>query len=140
MARKPPSTAWQPGQSGNPAGRKPGSGEIGRLRAAIGERVPEILERMIEQALAGDVAAARLLLERAISPLKPSEQALQVPMPEGADLGTMARAVLDAVAKAEVPPTQGAALVAAIGQLAKVLETVELEARIKALEAANGKP
>ena len=32
--------SWKPGQSGNPAGRPPGGGEIGKLRATIGERVP----------------------------------------------------------------------------------------------------
>ena len=31
--RKAPLTAWKPGQSGNPAGRAPGSGEVAKLRA-----------------------------------------------------------------------------------------------------------
>jgi hypothetical protein len=56
--------SWKPGQSGNPAGRPPGLGEVGRFRAAIGDRVPELLAAMMTRALEGDVGAARLLLER----------------------------------------------------------------------------
>ena len=61
---------WKAGESGNPAGRKPGTGEVARLRAAIADRVPELLAAMMTRALEGDVGAARLLLERAIAPLK----------------------------------------------------------------------
>jgi len=64
---------WQPGQSGNPSGRPPGTGELAKLRAGIAERVPEILERLTDAALAGDVSAARLLLERVLPPIKPVE-------------------------------------------------------------------
>ena len=34
---------WKPGESGNPAGRKPGSGEVAKLRAAIAEHMPGIV-------------------------------------------------------------------------------------------------
>jgi hypothetical protein len=107
------------------------------LRAAIGERVPEILERLISKALDGDVNAARLLIERAIPPLKATEQAQAVAMPEGGDLSAKGRAVLDAVAAGAIPPTTGAALLTAIGTLARVLEVDELTRRLEALEAAH---
>ena len=71
--------SWKPGQSGNPAGRPPGVGEVSKLRAAIGERMPELLAAMMSKALEGDVGAARLLLERAIAPLKGIEQAVTLP-------------------------------------------------------------
>ena len=130
---------WQPGQSGNPRGRTPGSGEVGSLRAAIGERVPEILEQLITRALDGDVQAARLLLERAIPPLKAAEQLQPVAMPKDGDLSARGRAVLDAVSDGDIPPTTGAALLTAIGTLARVLEVDELERRLSALEEASGK-
>ena len=75
--------SWKPGQSGNPAGRPPGVGEIGKLRAAIGERVPELLTAMMTKALEGDVGAARLLLERAVAPLKAAEQPQALSLPDG---------------------------------------------------------
>ena len=131
--------SWKPGQSGNPAGRPPGGGEIGKLRAAIGERVPELLAAMMVKALEGDVGAARLLLERAVAPLKAAEQAETIALPEGS-LTDQGRAVLRAVAAGELAPGQGAALLGAIGTLARVTEIDELEARLTKLENARGNP
>ena len=70
---------WKVGESGNPAGRKPGTGEVAKIRAAIADRVPELLAAMMTRALDGDVGAARLLLERAIAPLKAAEQPQAAP-------------------------------------------------------------
>jgi hypothetical protein len=60
---------WKPGQSGNPSGRPPGSSESGRLRAAISEHLPEIIDQLVEKARGGDIQAARLLLERVLPPV-----------------------------------------------------------------------
>jgi hypothetical protein len=130
--------SWKPGQSGNPAGRPPGGGKIGKLRAAIGERVPELLAAMMVKALEGDVGAARLLLERAVAPLKAAEQAEAITLPDGS-LTDQGRAVLRAVAAGELAPGQGAALLGAIGTLARVTEIDELEARLTKLENQHGR-
>lgn len=130
--------SWKPGQSGNPAGRPPGVGEIGKLRAAIGERVPELLAAMMTRALEGDVGAARLLLERAIAPLKGIEQAVTLQLPNDGTLTTKAAAVLSAAAAGELAPGQAAQLIAALGTLAKISEVDELAARITALEVQRG--
>ena len=61
---------WQPGTSGNPAGRPPGSGKVAKLRAEIAEHVPDIVAQLVESAKGGDVQAARLLLERVLPPVK----------------------------------------------------------------------
>ncbi len=130
---------WKPGQSGNPAGRKPGTGDVAKIRAAINDRVPELLAAMMAKALEGDVGAARLLLERAVAPLKAAEQAETITLPEGS-LTDQGRAVLRAVAAAELAPGQGAALLGAIGALARVTQMDELEARLTKLENARGNP
>jgi len=130
--------SWKPGQSGNPKGRPPGAGEIGKLRAAIGERVPELLAAMMTKALEGDVGAARLLLERAIAPLKAAEQPQVLTLPDGS-LTDQGRAVLRSVADGVLAPGQGAALLGAIGTLARVTEIDELSKRIEILENKNGK-
>lgn len=136
MATKRNSTTWKAGQSGNPKGRTPGSGEVAKLRAAIAQHVPEIIQTMVSKALEGDAGAARLLLERAIPALKPAEQAQALALPEGT-LTDQGRAILQAVAAGQLAPAQGAQLVSAIGALAKVAEIDELERRISALEG-NG--
>lgn len=136
--RKTPVGAWKPGQSGNPKGRKPGSSEVAKLRAAIANRVPELLEAMLQRALEGDVGAARLLLERAVAPLRSVDpaQALQLP---GETLTQRGQAVLVAVETGELSPGQGAALIGAIGTLARVAEIDELAARVAVLEKINAK-
>lgn len=131
--RKIPPHAWRPGQSGNPAGRKPGTGEVARLRAAIAEHVPAIIEQLTTAALAGDVGAARLLLERVIPPLKAAEQSVPLALPDGT-LTEQGRAVLGAVAAGKLAPGQGASLLAGIGTLARVVELDELARRVAALE------
>ena len=137
-AKKP--KGWQPGQSGNPKGKPPGSGELQRLRASIAEHVPTILEQLIAAAQGGDVQAARLVLERVLPPVKAIEQAVELQLPDGGTLTAQGRAVLSAVAGGDLAPGQGAQLLAAIGSLARVTEIDELTQRIEKLETANAKP
>ena len=125
---------WKPGQSGNPKGKTPGSGELQRLRASIAADVPDILAGLVLAAKGGDVQAARLILERVLPPVKPIEQTQELDFPEGGTLTAQGRAVLSAVAAGELAPGQGAQLLAAIGSLARVTEIDELTARITTLE------
>ena len=138
ITRKPPAAAWKPGQSGNPKGRPAGTGEVAKIRAAIAKRVPDLLAAMMSKALDGDVGAARLLLERAVAPLKAAESTQALSLLDGT-LTEQGRAVLRSVADGELAPSQGAALLGAIGTLARVTEIDELTARVDVLEKANGK-
>lgn len=72
---------WKPGESGNPKGRTPGSGETGKLRAAIAKHLPDIIEQLASRAKTGDPQAARLLLERVLPPVKGIEQAQAIDLP-----------------------------------------------------------
>lgn len=126
--------AWNKGQSGNPGGRKPGSGKVAKLREGIAKHVDAIVAQLVEKAKAGDVGAARLLLERVLPAVKPVEAAAPVALPEDGTLTDKGAAVLAAVAAGDLAPGQGAALLAALGTLAKVAEVDELQRRIEALE------
>ena len=128
---------WKSGESGNPAGRKPGSGEVAKLRAAMAEHVPALLTVLVERAMSGDIGAARLLLERVIAPLKASEEPAPLTMPEGT-LAEKAHAVVQAAADGELAPGQAASIVTALGAVAKIVETTEILDRIAALERAQG--
>ena len=131
--REKPPPGWTKGTSGNPAGRPPGSGEVAKVRAAMAKHVPAVIAKLVESALAGDIGAARLLLERTIAPLKASEEKTEVTLPDGS-LTEQGQAVIAAIASGELAPGQGAALLASLGTLAKLSEADELEKRIKALE------
>ena len=129
---------WKPGESGNPSGRARGSGEVAKVRAAIATRIPELLDAMMQRALDGDVGAARLLLERTVAPLKAAALAQPLNLPSGT-LTEQGRAVMAAVSAGELAPGQGAALVGALGALARVAEIDELAARVAELEKHHGK-
>lgn len=118
---------------------KPGTGEVAKIRAAIAERVPDLLAAMMARALEGDVGAARLLLERAVAPLKAQESPALISLPDGT-LTDQGRAVLAAVAAGELAPGQGAQLLVAIGTLGKIAEVDELTRRIEILEGNNEHP
>ena len=80
---------WKAGQSGNPAGRRPGAGDAARLRAAIAAHVPDIVMQLVAKAKGGDVAASRLLLERVVPPLRPAEESFELALPRAQTISAM---------------------------------------------------
>lgn len=141
MNSKANKTSFKPGQSGNPSGRKPGSGALQKLRAELQDFMPEIITKLIDMARGGDIQAMRLLLDRGYAPIKATEQPVELDFPKDGTLTAQGRAVLSAVATGELAPGQGSQLLAAIGSLARVAEIDELTARIKTLEdKQNAKP
>ncbi|WP_254063266.1 DUF5681 domain-containing protein [Rhodanobacter sp. L36] len=139
MKKPPTATAWKPGQSGNPAGRQSGTVNAAtRLRKLID--VEGVVNKLQELALAGDVHAARTLLERALPVYRASAEPLDVPaLNDAVELTDKAHAVLAAVADGRIPPDLGAQLVAAIGTVARVVEVDELARRVAALEGRDDK-
>lgn len=128
---------WKKGQSGNPAGRKAGSGEVAKLRSAITGEVPEILKALIRTAKTGDVQAARLLLERVLPPLRAIEEPVVMEL-VGQSLADQGRAVLAEAAAGRINTGQASAMLASLGTLAKIVESDELLRRVEALESKYG--
>lgn len=126
---------FEKGQSGNPAGRPPGIVNQAKLRESIAKDIPEILGAMVEQAKAGDVQAARLLLDRTLPAIKPTDTPITLPL-AGSDLGADGRAVIAATGQGDISPDQAKTLLSGLGTLARVVETDELLKRIETLEAA----
>ena len=125
---------WEPGVSGNPKGRPPGSGEVAKMRAAISERLPEVIDVLVQKALSGDISAARLLLERTVAPLRAQELPISFPIASGS-FTDQGRSVLEGIASEAIDPSRGAALITAISNLARIAEIDELTARITVLES-----
>ena len=128
---------WKAGESGNPNGRKPGTGEVAKLRDSIAAHLPEIIAQLVTKAKEGDSQAARLLLERVLPPMKAIEQAVKLSLPDGEGITAQGVAIVRAVAAGTIAPGQGAALLTGLGALARIKEIDELERRITQLEGAK---
>ena len=132
---------FKPGQSGNPRGRPPGRSTAQGLRERLAGRAGDVLDVVLYAALAGDLQAARLVLERVVPALRP--QASPVELPALAAAGTLtekATAILAAAGAGEVGPDTAAHLLAALGGVARIAEIDELTRRVAALEAADHDP
>lgn len=132
------SSKWVKGQSSpNPAGRpKSGHAVAEHLRNKMAGDLDEILDSLIAQAKAGDIATAKILLDRAVPSLKPVETLTPLPVPTDATPVQQGEAIIKAVTDGLLAPMQAATLLAALGTLTKLREAEEIEARITALETS----
>ena len=125
---------FQQGTSGNPAGRPPRSDTERAQREAIRAALPGIVEQLTQLALAGDVQAARLLMDRALPALKPVDT--PAPLALGADLAQASAAVLAAMAAGDVTPDQAGSIAGVLSALVRAKDATEVDARLTALEQA----
>jgi hypothetical protein len=94
-----------------------------------------LTRKAIEMALAGDVTAMRLCLER-VAPVRKG-RTVQFDMPKvetSADIVAALQALLAAVSSGEVTPDEAVSLSAVLEVKRKAIETVEIEARLAKLE------
>jgi hypothetical protein len=132
---------WQPGASGNPAGKPPGArhAALVALDAIGSEAANDIMAAVVAAAKGGDMRAADILLrrlwpERKGRPVQMDLPAIMAPSDIVAALG----AVAAAVAVGELSPQEGAAVAGILEAQRRAVETVEMEARIAALEQSRG--
>jgi hypothetical protein len=132
------SPPWKPGQSGNPKGRPKGSRN--RVSVACDElldgEAEKLTRKAIEMALAGDITAMRLCLERICPPRKDRPIILDLPKLEtAADSPQAMSVIVAAVAEGEITPNEAQALAAMVETFRRTLETAELVGRVAALES-----
>ena len=127
---------FKAGQSGNPARRPPGiEDKRTKLRKLLEPHSEALVAKAVEMALEGDVAAMRLVLERIVPAYKGEAQPIVIDALKNADgLTAQGQAVVGAIAAGDIAASDGATFIAALGQMAKLIETEELEERIAALE------
>jgi len=131
---------FKKGQSGNPAGKPKGVRHRTTLavQALLEGEAEKLTRRAIEMALAGDLTALRLCLERIAPPRRDSTIQIEIPTITNAADSTFAiSAVLDAVAKGEITPSEGSEITKLVACYVKALEANEFEARLKALEGVS---
>jgi hypothetical protein len=129
---------WKKGTSGNPRGRPKGSRNKATLLAiaAMEGELNDVVRVVLDAAKGGDMAAARLVVDKLIPATR--ERPLSIVLPEVANAQDCAKAqakVLAAVAAGELLPGEGETLAGLIEQQRRSLETSEMAARMEAVEA-----
>ena len=126
------------GQSGNPAGRPKGARNKTTLavEALLEGEAAKLTKKAIERALAGDVTALRLCLDRISPPSRERRLSFTLPLLESADdLPDAAAAIIRAVADGELGLSEGEAILRMMDSFRRAFDSAEIERRLLALEA-----
>lgn len=136
--RKTPRTAWKPGQSGNPAGKRPGTRNraTALAQALLEGQVEEIVGQVVKAALKGNIGAAKLCLERILPPAR--ERPISLPVTfdvaTAADVNAAASTVFRAACAGDLLPSEAAAMAGILETRRRAIETEVLERRVGELE------
>ena len=136
-AGKLQSTKWKKGQSGNPAGKKPGT----RHRATLA--IEQLLDgegealtrKAIELALDGDMSALKLCLDRICPPRK--SRPINIDLPDvstGKGVSLAQGVVVQAVGDGEITPDEASILSSILEARRKSIELADIEIRLGKIE------
>jgi hypothetical protein len=142
---------FQPGQSGNPAGRPPGSRnkKTLALEAAFDDRAEEILDDVIGRAKEGEKTAMRLCMERILAPKRERAITIDLPVIETAGDARRALAVVTAeLGEGGITLGEATKLIALIDRMVRLIERVakleqkereaaEVEALVRKMRASR---
>ena len=125
------------GHSGNFAGKPRGARHYTtRLAEALIEGEAETLVRkVIELALAGDVAALKICLDRILPTRRDRSVHFKVPVAQNGDALAAFDEIFRGLATGQLTPEEAATLAGVIESRCRVFERAELIARIETLEA-----
>ncbi len=126
------------GQSGNPAGKPPGTlhKATQAMHIMLEGEAEALTRKAVEMALEGDTTALKLCLDRIAPAYKPSARPVMLAMPPPDNLTDTARAFVAAAARGDIPPDIAAQLVSAVASVARVEEIEQVKHRLEALERA----
>jgi hypothetical protein len=131
---------FKKGQSGNPAGRPQGSRNHAatRIRDLLGPKTGEIVNKLTDMALAGNIGAIRLCLDRLVPTGKYEPLLCEMrPLAKAADaVGAMA-GLASAAAAGEVTADEAAKFAKMISVYVDTLEAHDFEERLTKLEQTD---
>jgi hypothetical protein len=131
---------WQPGQSGNWAGKPKGARNKASVLAEklMAEDAEGVVNTVLMAARGGDMTAARIVLDRICPARRDNPVSFELPAIETAgDASRAMDALLKAVADGAVTPGEGEAVARLVEVHMRTLERCEFEARLAALEKAR---
>ena len=128
---------FERGQSGNPAGRKPGTGKHQQFRKILEAKAPELIEKAISMALDGDVKMMQMCLDRVLPALRTVDTPIAIPDLQSADtLLEKAHGAINAIFSGDITVQDGLNIAQACSNIARVSETSEQEEQLAQLEDA----
>jgi hypothetical protein len=133
---------FEPGQSGNPAGKAKGTRNKVTLaiEALLDGEAEALTRKAIELAKGGDLAALRLCLDRLAPPRKDRLVMFELPtITCAADAVKASAALVTAVAIGDLTPAEAGELGKLIEAYVRALEATDFAARLENLERANNR-
>jgi hypothetical protein len=128
---------WAKGSSGNPSGRPAGSRNKSTqaLQQMLEGEAELITRKAIDLALAGDLTAIRLCMERLLPP--PKDRPVEIDLPPVQTVGQVSAAlatVSRAISEGQITPGEGEILANILAVQKDVIASTELERRLETLE------
>ena len=134
---------FEPGKSGNPAGKPKGTRNAATLalESLLDGEAEALTRKAVDLALAGDITALRLCLDRILPPRKDRPVSFEMPKINNAqDARAASAALLDAVASGNLTPSEASEVGKLIDAYVKTIELTEVLARLDKLEASSNDP
>jgi Family of unknown function (DUF5681) len=141
--RKDEVMPFEKGESGNPAGRPRGARNRATLlmQHLLADEAEAIGRKAIEMAIAGDLAAIRLCMDR-LAPVHRDEPVAfgLPPIEKPADIVAATASIVAAVSAGELTPSQAAAVSKVIDVHVRAIESKDFDERLTKLESAVKEP
>jgi hypothetical protein len=131
------------GQSGNPAGRPPGTAKRATqvMQLLLDGEAQTLTRRAVELALDGNTTALRMCLDRIGPPRR--ERAVPIKLPtvrDAADLAGTMTAIMAAAGEGVISPDEGGRLARLVEIFLRAVETRDFERRLQLLENTPATP
>lgn len=124
---------FAPGNAGRPRGARHKTSLA--IEALLEGQHEALTQKAISMALAGDITAIRLCLERLAPPRRDAPISIDLPYVSSArDTLAASTAIIGAVSRGELTTSEGGALTAILSAHQKFVETLDLELRLAQLE------
>lgn len=134
---------FQPGQSGNPAGRPKGARHKATILAEklMQDDAEAVVNAVLTAAKGGDMTAARIVVDRLCPARKDNPVTFALPHIESAaDAAGAMAAILAAVAAGDLTPVEAETISKLVETHLRALEASEFERRLAALERGREAP
>lgn len=128
---------YKKGYSGNPNGKPKGARNKSTLaaEALLEGSLEKICKKVEEEALNGNMQAAKMILERFLPPRK--DRCIEIDIPSIGTFEDVLNAVgfiVNAVGKGKITPAEGELLARTVESYSRALESYQFESRLKNVE------